>query len=224
MKKITLIAALLCVAFASSAAQARDALKDRRTLFAGLGEKNVVFEAPRNMCFLDRTQKAENEVFLQTADRIQKKGRGQLIALFAPCLEIAAVCCADDLTPIQNLGAVIWSLPRREDAYALPAQDYIDLREAGIGLDTRKSLTLMDDVTIDDKPLRQDNAVTVGYSAAFEVLYLKHILTGVDAATLIHGEPIDISLTSFVPYSERTPDLRALMKKFLAQQHELNRP
>ena len=223
MHKFLIVLVLTCLLMPMDAI-ARDALKDRRTLFAQLGDKDIVLEAPRNMCFFDQTNKAQNIIFQETALEISKKKRGQLIALFAPCLQIVAMSSASDSLPLQDLGAVIWALPQQESALALPASDYLDLRMTSFHDETKKDLFKLNNVILDDKPTLYNNALFLGYSGSISLMQENHTIVGVDAATVLQGEPIDISINRVSPATERQPDLRPLMKKFLDQQHVLNDP
>ncbi|MBI1216083.1 MAG: hypothetical protein GC185_09735 [Alphaproteobacteria bacterium] len=127
------ISALLAAAvLAPMAARAADPAYDyRRTLFIAFGQKELVFEAPVGMCFLDQSDYLQNAM-LKMAQSLSQS-RGTAMAIFADCDEIANLG-TENSSPngLQYKGTIFWDrTPGNSGPSKLDLSDYLDMREAG---------------------------------------------------------------------------------------------
>jgi hypothetical protein len=150
MKKIlckTLLVALMAAVMASSAL-AKDPKKSRRTLFATVGQRQLVLEAPTGMCFLDESDYLEGQLLRRYRDLASLSGSGTLIATFADCMEISKFqgefqdqlaeqskgggsgSAAQTPSTLASRGSIFWANPGTGgETIDMSREEYLNVRE-----------------------------------------------------------------------------------------------
>jgi hypothetical protein len=223
MKKIILTFALLSLL--AVAAEAKEPTEDRRTLHAAFGQKNLTFEAPDNMCFLDETIPEQAAAIAGMKAQAAQKGKYVLMAVFADCYQMSALGETSDPMTLPDLGMIMWMNPYIGEKASMSAEEYIGMRETSLHAYLSDAVKNYPDVEIDAEPKRNEAGVMLAYTANLEIEYQKFVVTGVTAATVLEGYPVDITLThtSKSPITEKGR-LYGVMDKLLMQQATLNRP
>lgn len=222
MKKTIIILALFSMLAAPAAA--REPTEDRRTLHAAFGQKNMIFEAPANMCFLDETIPEQAAVLAGMKAYAAEKGRHVLMAVFADCYQMSALGQTDDPIALPDMGMVMWMNPYIGEKVSMAEADYLEMREDSMPQYMAQSLKNYPQVELDPQVLRNDAGIMLAYTSNMEIEYQKYTVTGVTAAAMIAGHPVDFSLvhTSKTQITQKGR-LYDLMDKFLLQQAALNK-
>lgn len=223
MKK-TFIALTLLALFSSTAVQATEPTDHRRTAFIPFGQKMLVFEAPTNMCFLDETNPAHAAFLSGMKAHVAAKGQQVLMAVFADCYQMSGLGETADPLALPDLGSISWMNPYIGEKASMPASDYFGMRMTSMPQYVANNVKDYPDTEVDAEPKRSADGVSLAYTSNMEIEYQKFTLTGVTAAMLVEGYPVDVTLThtSKTPITQKAR-LYALMDKFLAQNATLNK-
>lgn len=198
------------------------AMDYRRTLFAPFGQEMLHFEAPLGMCFLDATDPTEAGALNLLREELKEHSKQTLVAAFADCMQIAAIGKGSTENDLGDIGLVTWLNDKGEKA-PLDAQSYLDLREATMPNFTRAGLAGYLRPVLDDKVRRDENGVSLAFTAETEISYQTFKTVGITSAALIRGFPVDFMITHTAKKPQRDKEeLYKLMDKFLAQQAALN--
>lgn len=196
------LAAVAVLGTALADAQARSFKFTRRTMNLAAGSELLIFDAPKDMCFLDETKIVERTA-MEALKTTLPKGE-QILAAFANCLEI--VNLGGQGGGIQNGGYISWYNPAIGDKTALSRQDYLDSLEptffehVGKKANTHRTPTALAAGMIDDKEFLDGQKKT----------------TIVHATTEINGVPLIMAI-AFTKTKEAYPldDAYAFMDKFV---------
>lgn len=204
----------------SAAAAARTPLDDRRTLHLAVAQRQLVLEAPKNMCFLDRSDYSENMLFTAIEAAFREKSNRVLLAVFVDCIGLANLggeASPDDLQ--LNAGTVAWLNPTIGETTTLPRPDYLDMREASF---RQYAAALAPGLKLDERPRRTETSVLIGMSGEVKIDYQLRKVSGVLATTSLHDVPLEVMLSYTDIKAPPLEQLRPLMDKLMAQQVALN--
>jgi len=220
-KAILLILGLTVIIFA--AAEARQPIDYRRTLFAPLGDRTLLFEAPQGMCFLDESKYSEGMVLSHMQRLGRAEGERTVVAVFADCYKLSSLGSSGE-ADLLDIGTISWMNPFVGEKSPLPRPDYLDMREVTLRDLTAHSLRRYSLANLDPETRRTDELVAIAYDAQLKLEQDKYQTVGIVVATLIQDFPIDILFThtSKEPEKDRSA-LYSLMDKFVTQQIALNR-
>lgn len=205
---------LLSIAFSFPAGAATKKNDPRRTLYAKAGEKTIVLEAPRGMCFLDGTKTSQKKLYHDYQSLVKKEGGQTMLAVFMSCDAIsdAGISLPEGVLP----GAVVisWLNPMIGEETDLSRQDYLDMREASF-------VQYMGDhaggLAAEAAARRTANAVAQGLTGEEKGTKISIVR----ATTTLRQAPIEVTFR----YASDPPALDnvyPLVEKFIAQQIALN--
>jgi hypothetical protein len=194
----------------------------RRTLFAPFGQVMLHFEAPLGMCFLDQTDPVEAGAINLLREELRTRSRQTLVAVFADCLQIAAIGKDVEGNDLGDVGLVTWLNEHGEKA-PVGRDIYLDMRADTLPNHTRAGLAGYLRPVIDDQARRTPDGVSLAFTAETEIAYQTFRTVGITGAALIRQFPVDFMIT----HTAKTPqkdkkELYELMDRFLAQQMALN--
>ena len=226
MKKTALLSALLLssVLTAQAFAAAQNPVLDyRRTLSLAIGQKNINLEAPRDMCFLDESDPVQGNLLDGMKAAAAQREQGQVVGVFTDCLAIANLAKPDNPLGMTNAGMVMWMNPIVGAKTDMVRDDYVAARATTLPQFVASNLTMFKSAAVDEKASIQDGAAMVGYIAGAEVEYQKFVVSGITAATVIEGLPLDFTMTRISDKKiEYKKELQDLMSSFVTQQITLN--
>lgn len=230
MKNYIIAATLLAATLSGAAAEAQAPLKDfvrdnRRTLHISFGQRNLVLEAPANMCFLDESDPAQEGVVDGLKAAAAKRVQGQVVAVFTDCYAIAGLSSInlDNPAGMTDTGLVVWKNPSIGETTDMNRADYLDRREVSLPMEVAAALTALPTAKIDRNAARTQNAALVAYVAPTTIDYQKYTISGVVASTLVENVPLDFSMTRIMPKDASfKEELQDLMTVFVNQQVTLN--
>lgn len=192
----------------------------RRTLFVPVGQKTLVMEAPRDMCFLDRTSRDEGRLYTVFSEMVRRKGGQQLLAVFMPCNDtVNAQSLSMSESGLPGVGMVTWMNPSIGDATALSRQDYLDMREASFLQYVENNA---DGMTVDKAVRRTADGVSLGMTGEKGASSQKIKSTAILATTALRQVPIEVSLHYTGAAPPPLEQIYPLMDKFMQQQVTLN--
>lgn len=230
-----------------------DPVYHRRTLFAPVGQKTLILEAPLGMCFMDQTFYQERGITEDVQDIFDETNGGRLVGIFAPCMDIAAFDAGSG-NPLNVSGIVTWLNPEIGEETTLERPDYLDMQETkfrdyldkNLGGAEDKDKDVVDNAASDDSSTlspayaslmmpwpgdyrfdrqseRTDNGVTVGYTAELNRDGDQSIVSGMAATTTLRHIPIAVYFSYVQKTAYDQKKIRDLADKFMAQQAVLNR-
>jgi len=220
--RLSFFAVIAMIAFSTMAFAAKKSIDFRRTLFVPVGQKTLMLEAPKNMCFLDQTSYSEGLIHKTFSDLIQKKGDQVLLAVFADCNDLANYGGTIDISEILfNTGVITWMNPSIGESTTMSRQDYLDMREVSFrqyAEDGADGLGIL----LEENTHRTESNVSLGMTGKVDMITGKFDSTGVLATTTIRQIPIEV----MIRYTRKNPPsveiLYPMMDKFMAQQIALN--
>jgi hypothetical protein len=195
----------------------------RRTLFVEIGQKKLRLEAPKKMCFLDRTSPLQEKIFLLLSTAVEKRHDQVLLGVFMACDGIMSP--EDWLNGMPDAGFVTWLNPSIGETTPMNRQDYLDMREASFP-QYAKSRAL--GLALDKAVHRNAYNVSLGVSDEQPAVDgIRHKSTNVLSTTILRHIPVEVTLhyTGDI-YAGKAPlefpEAYAAMDKLMAQQISLN--
>lgn len=229
MKHTSILFACLLALTASSTtadAQMRRNLP-RQTLTLSFGQKKVQMEAPKNMCFLDMTNAAQNSLIADLRLQSWKTRKYVVMTVFADCREMANMGINKDMNMLSRIGIIRWMNPEIGPSNGLDLDAYLTMREVAFRSNIANDLTQFRSVTLDKEARRLDHAIAIGYLGKSEIESQPYNTVGVDATTSIKNIPVDITImqttSTLDKASTDTEPFYDLMSEFVEQQIFLNK-
>ena len=210
---------------ASPAAQAppppnklRPPANARRTLFVEVAERKLRLEAPKKMCFIDRTASLTQEKIYNLLSAMAEKRRDQvLLAVFMNCTGISSPDDWSDGMP--DAGFITWLNPSIGETTPMNRQDYLDMREASF---PQYAKTREAGLTPDKAVHRNADNVSLGMTVGEQEHGLRDNSITVISTTVLQHMPVEITLHYAGDTPPKLKDVYAMMDKLMAQQIALN--
>lgn len=199
----------------------------RRSLFVPVGQKMLVMEAPKGMCFLDPSQYGERKAYERLKDMAEKQGKDVFLGAFAPCLTVAGYGVSGNFDlDLLNAGTVTWLNPSVGEQTPLDRKEYLDGRAPSF----RKSVETAfkaaaapnDKYTFDETPRVSENGMSLGFTADIKMEDVLYKSAGVVATTSLRHIPIEVMIRYTQKERHDREKIQRLADKFLAQQIALN--
>ena len=218
--KYLLVLTLVCLCTAEAIA-AQNPVDFRRTLFVTAAQKELVLEAPKNMCFIDKSSRTEKMLFDDFAGIVEQDGDQALLAVFVDCTNLANLGGKFGATDLQlNAGTISWMNPAIGAVTPLGRKDYLDTRAA----------TFQNDAAADapssfhpeDKIHRTDSNVSLGLTGTVRGEFQDLPSAAVVAATSVQHVPLQIMIRTTGKDLKSLENIYPLMDKLTAQEIALN--
>jgi len=176
-----------------------------------IGDVEIVIEPPLGMCFLDQGSSSTIEMYNDLMKRLSDTSQKQVLAIFAPCISIAAA--AGDIASnkiLENFGYISWLYPSMEYRYNEGRKSFISdlqkkFKKANRGglkdLDNSVATLLRETKTVDEK-LIEDVSIM--------------------AYTTIRDFPLEIKVKISMANFESAEQSYAMLNDFINYQIELN--
>ncbi len=233
MKTRILILAVATLALVGLLAQAWAAhpRDTRRTLYVPVGQKQIILEAPDDMCFLDQTVKNEGLLFRLMADDMLLKGNETLLAVFGTCNTIANIGSTGSIELLKSIGTVTWENARIGESTPLERVDYLEMHENELKDYIRNNMKAwlesystpdQENQQVESTVRRNDNSISLGFRADVELTDETFKTVGVVAKTTLHHAPVVVAIRSTAKHAPSLDYLHRAMDAFLAKQIALN--
>ena len=122
MIKKTILAAVLISLTVSTAAFAKDPVREhRRTSYLAFGQKKIMLEAPLGMCFLDETNEEHAGPLAQIKALMQQQLRGVVMGIFSDCYKLGSIGTSPLAGGPEDIGAVVWMNPEIGESTGMTA-------------------------------------------------------------------------------------------------------
>jgi hypothetical protein len=158
------VSALLAAAVLAPAAAKADPAHDyRRTLFISFGQKSLLLEAPRGMCFLDQSDYLQSGLlsFMQIMASHAHKRDSVPMAIFGDCNEVMSLGTqSQGPLGLAHRGIIYWKKTAENGGRSkLDLSDYLDMREASMLQEVKDDINLpFDMVKAAEEKTEQDKA------------------------------------------------------------------
>lgn len=211
-KRIASALLLVVLATATPAhadAKTQDAIinKERRTLFVTVGEDRLRFEAPKGMCFADKTMRTEGALLRAAELALRHKGDEDLLGLFMPCDSLVnpAMAIARE-GRVPSFGMITFphgvetTAPRGDLGAYLAYRDASFHEYAAVNLGPwlgimgllRQPEDTAKDPALDDGVAYSTHGIVTTYSQYLSADARPFPTVGAVATTLAHGHPVEV--------------------------------
>lgn len=202
---------------------AKNPLDHRRTLFVPVGQKTLILEAPKNMCFLDRSDATDAAMYKVMQDEVQKKKDQILLAVFGDCTSVAQLGNAADLDALKmNAGYITWMYQSVGETTGMNLADYLDMRESAFKPYIETSQIFLPGFKMDGAVHRVSNNVAQAMSGQIKTEWETLNGAAVVATTSVRNTPIEITIRYTGKEIPSPAERYALIDKMVAQEIALN--